>query len=867
MPLLTRVKDLLYQFLLPGRFIHEKYQAFKNLLAYDRTSHELIAELESIYYDQKKVDFCAVVQKYGKLSQSTFDIINCLQAMAPLSYRNLGRIFKEIDAIIQRQLTPLRTESSTPFVLAIDEIAPERESLVGGKAGKLAALLRELDLPVPKGFAITTNAFNAVCESNRLRMAIDTRLADLDIESASSLESSSRELTEIFRNALIPPSVAKAMTRITSWMRNNPDPARRVCVRSSATGEDASGLSFAGQYQSVLNVDEKSLANAYKEVIASKYSPRALYYRVNHGLLDSETPMAVLVLEMIEAMASGVLYTRNPVHPDSDTMMIYAIGGLGERLVGGSVAPDVFEISRGDNPQVVRSVSALNGFSPTTSGQDPTHPLSPDAEPSGALHLGQERARQLAVWAQRLEAFFQGPQDIEWCLDREGNLFILQCRPLFIEASTGEPASCPLLEIPNELLLAAGEKAASGIGVGKVFKVLQPSDLNRVPIDSVLVAPTTSPHFVQVIDRLRAVVTDIGSTAGHFASIAREFGIPTLVNTKVATEVLRENEMVTVYADGCKVFAGIVETFVTEPCARKFQPIDHPARRKLTAILEKISPLNLVDPQSPIFTPEHCETVHDIIRFAHEKAVQEMFFLAGKRGMKLKGAKRLLSHIPILLYVLDLGQGIREGVGDVTEVHPEDIRNVPFRAIWKGLSHPDIFWSSEIMHFDWEAFDTMSGGIVSMESPLLASYALFSQDYLNLSVHFGYHFVVVDCLCSPTSSLNYLSIHFKGGGAAPENKRLRVEFVARILKQHGFEVRLTGDVLDARLDPLPSASLEEKLDMVGRLLGCTRLLDMIIADEATVDTLTAEFLKGNYRFGPIGTDQVRIQRRYFHRQV
>lgn len=86
MPLLTRVKDLLHQLLLPSLFIHEKYQAFRDLLGYDRTSHELIAELESIYHDQKKVDFCAIVRKYRSLSQSALDIISCLQAMAPLSY-------------------------------------------------------------------------------------------------------------------------------------------------------------------------------------------------------------------------------------------------------------------------------------------------------------------------------------------------------------------------------------------------------------------------------------------------------------------------------------------------------------------------------------------------------------------------------------------------------------------------------------------------------------------------------------------------------------------------------------------------------------------------------------------------------------
>jgi pyruvate,water dikinase len=850
----------------PSQWMLEKYRNFKELLHFDRQSQELMAELETILFDQVKVDFSAIEMRYAKLSRAVAEVIDGLGRMSVGAADSLKKRWKLIDFQIRQVFPPARWAVSPPFVLDLDAISPGSEELVGGKAARLAQIRQTLRIPVPEGFVITANAFNAFIEGNGLRPILEGGLASLDPAAPEAMAAAAGELAALVSSGVLPAAVGEAIRQAYRRLSLDYPAGCRVCVRSSAVGEDT-GTSFAGQYRTVLNVTEANLADAYKEVIASKYSPRALSYRISHGLLDRETPMAVLVVKMIAAKSSGVLYTRNPVQPESDSQTVYAAWGLGELLVSGGVAPDLLEVARTAKPAVVRREMASRGHKVVAEGAGFVRTATLDEREKAEMALDDQSAERLAGWGLQLEGLFGEPQDVEWCQDQAGNLAILQSRPLHLESPTQETTACSLVDASQPVLISGGEKAASGVAAGKVCKALRSSDLGRVPPDSVLVAPTTSPEFASIIGRLSAVVTDIGSCAGHFASIAREFGVPTLVNTRIATQVLKDGEMVTVFADAGKVFAGRVDEWLNGPCARR-NPLERsPFRDRLAAVLELVSPLNLVDPRSLAFSPENCQTIHDILRFAHEKAVQQMFFFGGSGGRKLKGAKRFRSRIPILLYVLDLGQGLRAGARGSSEVHQEDVSSVPFRAVWQGLSHPDIHWSPEIVHFDWQALDRMSAGIVSLESPLLASYAILSEDYLNLSVHFGYHFVVVDTLCGPVSDENYIFFHFKGGGAAPENRRLRVQFLALVLEEHGFETKLMGDLIDAQLRRVPAAALEETLEMLGRLLGCTRLLDMVLQDEAMAVSLAAEFLKGNYGFAAVDENEVRVQRRYFERRL
>ena len=128
------------------------------------------------------------------------------------------------------------------------------------------------------------------------------------------------------------------------------------------------------------------------------------------------------------------------------------------------------------------------------------------------------------------------------------------------------------------------------------------------------------------------------------------------------------------------------------------------------------------------------------------------------------------------------------------------------------------------------------------DSQLLASFALLSADYLNINIRFGYHFVVIDTLCGANPRENYVSLRFKGGGAAFEGRHLRGRFLARVLEEHGFEVRLEGDIVDVRLRGIASSELEAKLEVLGFLLGFTRLLDMKLDNMENVETLVDEFL-------------------------
>jgi pyruvate,water dikinase len=277
--------------------------------------------------------------------------------------------------------------------------------------------------------------------------------------------------------------------------------------------------------------------------------------------------------------------------------------------------------------------------------------------------------------------------------------------------------------------------------------------------------------------------------------------------------------------------------------------VGSPLMETMKEVLDYISPLNLVDPMAESFVPESCETLHDILRFAHEKSVYEMFSLGdrGRRGRK--GAKKLISEVPIIVHLLDLGEGLRPEAGAKTEVRLEEVVSVPFKALWKGLGHPDVYWDPKVKHFDWEEFDRISAGIVALDN--LGSYAILSVDYINLNIHFGYHFVVLDALCGENYDNNYIMLRFAGGGADLYSRSLRVKFLGEILSSFGFRMQIKGDIIEAQYSRDDKSVIEDKLEKIGLLLGCTRLLDLALNDEKDVELLVKRFLSGDYELSPI----------------
>jgi pyruvate,water dikinase len=842
------LKHWTYQLFAPGTLLREKYEAFRKLLDYDTKSHELIAELEQIYYDELKVDVAVVEKKYQELSSYVSTAVESLSKICPTCFLDLKDYFKKIDFYARLALSPHHFDFSPPFSLPLAEIDPDGLATVGGKALNLALVRNQLNLPVPNGFVVTANAYHYFIESNDLRPRIDAALSQLDINSADSLERTSLQLQELILKADVPEDIREAITIEFDRMTGGSRGRLRLSVRSSAVGED-SQASFAGQYRTVLNVTGDRLVSVYRQVLASKYSPSAIYYRINYGLSDLETPMAVLVLEMINPRASGVIYTRDPGDATADIMFIHAVWGLGEMLVNGSVSPSIIVISRDTPHRIIRREVAAQPVKALCGAEGGTEMVGVEQHLQSSLPLDTQSILDLARWAMKVEEFHGSPQDIEWCIDQQGELYLLQSRPLELEIVRERMMDCGSIEVSHEVLLRGGTKASSGVGAGKVFWAETAAELDDVPEGAILVTRTPSPDYVRAMGKLNAVVTDVGSTAGHFASVAREFGVPTLVNTGVATKKLTPGREVTVYADGKVVYEGIVSQLLESPCAARSLIAGSPFMERIRKILDYLSPLNLLDPKAESFAPAGCKTLHDILRFCHEKGVQEMFSLGLRGGGRARGAKRLSADIPIAVNVLDLGGGLSKEAGAKKEVGVDEIISLPFQAIWKGLSHPDIYWDPHLKHFDWQEFDRISAGIVPLDR--LGSYAIVSHDYLNLHIHFGYHFVVVDSLCGDEHSNNYAALRFAGGGANFFSRSLRANFLVDVLAHHGFTVETRGDLVDAQLTRKERRTLEEKLETIGILLGCTRLLDMALEDSSDVERLVRKFLSGNYDISPI----------------
>jgi pyruvate,water dikinase len=834
------------QLFAPDTVLQDKYASFKSLLRHDKQAHELMAELEEIYYNQIVVDFKVIEDKYADFSTHVRAIVKNLQQICPTRYLDLNDYYKKFDAYTRFILSPKNTEITAPYVIPMQKISKNNGMSAGGKALHLAMARQSTPIPSPDGFVITSNAFIAIIEFNALRKSIDTGLADLDIDSTTSLNTVSKELTDLVLNASIPSEIENAVIDIVNELWPVGTKKMVFALRSSAVGED-SQASFAGQYRTVLHVAYDDILNAYKKVIASKYSPEAIYYRINFGLSDIETPMAVLCLEMINAKAGGVMYTQDLEDPESDQVVIHSTIGLGDSLVSGRTSPDIIRVSK-KGPSII---STEIREKPSQTSLSAAHEALDDVDLDHSVSLSPEAALLLTDLGIALETYFKAPQDIEWCVDRNDRLFLLQTRTLRTEKfRTIEPMECQYDDIQHKVLLSGGDIACAGIGSGKIYKINKLTDLDSVPVGSVLVSKNASPIFVKVIKRLEAIITEKGSTAGHLASVAREFGVPALMNAGNALGSLSQGLAVTVHTTGHKVYEGRVQSLIDNPCAKRNLFEKSPFMRRLKYVIDFISPLKLIDPASDIFKPDGCRSMHDIIRFCHEKAVQEMFHMGGRRIRKIRGSKTLNFDIPMMIYVLDVGGGLSEKTRNQTSVDFDEIKSSPLIAVLKGLGHPNIQWGN-VTHFDWAEYDktVMSGGIISPDSAMFASHAIVSGDYANLNLKFGYHFVIVDALFDDQTKDNSILLRFSGGGADLSKRILRANFLARILKALDFEVIQKSDLVDAEFTSSDRKAAAEKLDMLGRLLGATRLMDMYLKDASMVDRFVEDFKNEKYHFG------------------
>ncbi len=819
----------------------ERYHHFKLLLSANNKALQNMTDIERALHAGGAFGMAFVRDRCTGVSVNVLRMINALDHLSPGRYPGLTPRFDAIRREVNRILSAKPVESKDTHVLPLSAIDRTATGLVGGKMAMLGELKNRLGLKVPDGFAVTTHAYDRFFTETGLRDEVNRMIQSADLEDVEGLYALSVRIRKEIVGTSIPEDIAEAIRSEWRALEARVDGPFTLAVRSSALGEDAAGSSFAGQYHSELNVLPGDLLEAYKSVLAGKYNLQAIVYRVNRGFRDEDIPMAVGYLQMVDGISGGVAYTSNPIPGDRDGVYINSVWGLPKAVVDGSAPCDLFVMSKDPEPVLIHSEIAQKshryGECDTDSG---LCRLGVDEEFRKQPSLDKKQRNDLVRLALRLEQYLNGPQDLEWVVAPDGEICLLQCRPLF-ERTVRSKASMNASPLPDmaELIVTGGVTASSGAASGKVVVAGKHADIFGFPEGGVLVTRQALPVWASLMNRAAAVITTRGGVTGHLASVAREFGVPAIFSVEDALEKLTPGEIVTVDADSRRVYAGHVKELIRENPPDQRPIANTPIYNLLRAVGEWITPLHLLDPEDISFKPENCRTYHDITRFVHEKSVQEMFVFGKDHNFLERSGKQLHYKVPMQWWVLNLDDGFGKAVSG-KYIHLDDIVSTPMLAFWEGFAA--IPWDGP------PALDR--GGFLSvmfqsttnrdLVTGLRSRYAeqnyfMISKNFCSLNSRLGYHFSILEALISNRVIENYISFQFKGGAADISRRIRRTEFIGEILQDYGFWVKIREDHLSARIREESEEYMKKHMALLGYLTLHTRQLDMIMSNPSQVE--------------------------------
>ncbi len=828
-----------------------KYAAFKRLVDANSAALEVMADMQAKASGDYLFDRAYVDQSFDRLAELTSGIVRDLQGLADGRHRALAGTVERVTAAARATAGETPTGPDGPAVLDLASMRGASPELVGGKVRRLGEIVCDVGLPVPDGFCVTTAACRAFLAETGLLGEVAEQIARVSLKDKEELEAASRSVKEMILDAAWPEAIARAILNaydaLDRRVGGGTPGSLRVSVRSSATGEDGE-FTFAGQFDTVLNVSRGSLLRTCREVLASQFGPRALVYLRARGADGGVLPMAIGVIAMLDARASGVLYTRDPQDPESDSLIVAGVWGLGSPAVNGSADPDIFTVARDPEPALRETrVSAKRRMLLCREGAGLV-----EVDVPGWMRdqpcLSKDQVNLLGAYGKRLEEHFGRAQDVEWAVDANDALYILQSRPLRLSSrAKAEPGVMALRQglVP---LLSGGVVACRGCASGTVHVLAGDDEVQLVPAGAIVVARSASPRLAAALDRAAAMVTEVGSAASHLATVAREFGIPSIFGAAAATAVLRPGMVVTVDAELGNVYEGRIAALVDGAGAPA--PVEEtPLLRRFRASLAHVTPLNLTDPRSPGFKASRCRTIHDVLRFAHERAVEEMFTAGSLASRGTRHAAKLQSSLPVDFYFVDLGGGLAPRPEERT-VTPDAFTCRPLRPLWRGMLQ--VPWRTDAAVGAAQIGSLLTSALTNRDALELArspNFVIVSESYLNLSFRLGYHFSRVDAYLAERAEDSYASFLFHGGAADMAGRTRRVRFLAGALEAAGFGTHHREDALVARTGHAGAAEMERRLEELGRLLVVTRQADTLFGDEAEVDRALAAYRAGDFSLG------------------
>ncbi len=447
-----------------------------------------------------------------------------------------------------------------PFVLWPTNLGKKDVKLVGGKAANLAELINA-GFPVPEAFFITAEAYEEFLKSNNLKEKILGIIKGIDYSDVNSLNNASEKIKTLIMEAEVPEEMKNQIIDAYKKLYGGPPvdldfvkpiDMPFVAVRSSGVMEDIEKASSAGQYDTFLNVKgEKRLIEAIKKCWASLYTPRVIYYRHKHNQ-PQDTSIGVIVQRMINSEKSGVAFTIDPTNPvkGSKKIVIEACWGLGETLVQGKVEPDRYVVDK-DTGEIIEKHIGKKSIETVRDIYGMTVVRNVNRDKVEAQVLSDYEIVALAAFCKKIEQHYNFPEDIEWAIER-GKIYIVQTRAVTIleEKETREVKGTPVLE---------GYGASPGVATGVVKVIRDASEIWKIQKGDILVTKMTNPDFVVAMEKSAAIVTDEGGITSHAAIVSRELGVPCVIATKKATQVLKDGMKITVDATHGKIYPGEIE--------------------------------------------------------------------------------------------------------------------------------------------------------------------------------------------------------------------------------------------------------------------------------------------------------------------
>lgn len=473
------------------------------------------------------------------------------------------------------------------LILWFDQVGISDIGLVGGKNASLGEMIQQLvskGVKVPNGFATTAYAFRYFIEKAGLKAQLSNLFAELDVDDVNKLQQTGKQARALIMHTAFPVELADAIAKSYLQLCQKYGIDTDVAVRSSATAEDLPDASFAGQQETYLNVHSTpGVLAACHRCFASLFTDRAISYRHHRGFDHLDVALSVGVQKMVRSdlACSGVMFSIDTETGFKNAVLLSAAYGLGENVVQGAVNPDEYSVfkptlKQGFRPILKKRVGSKELKMVYDDGSKFTKNLLVDEVSRAQYALEDEEILQLAKWACVIEDHYSQihnqytPMDMEWAKDGiTGELFIVQARPETVQSQksqnilrsyhfTSKDARSPLI---------IGRSVGEAIGQGAARIVVDINKIDQFRTGEVLVTHRTDPDWEPIMKKASAIVTNSGGKTCHAAIIAREMGIPAIVGTNNATEVLKNGQEITIScAEGeeGRVYTGLLPFEVRE---------------------------------------------------------------------------------------------------------------------------------------------------------------------------------------------------------------------------------------------------------------------------------------------------------------